>query len=62
MSPEQNQEGRHVQGVMNRRVRCNMLFRELKESNCRSEAAAVLWMRRMLEIFLQMNKGARSLD
>lgn len=47
---------------MARTERREILFRQLKQPHRRSQAPAVLRMFRMLEIFLEMNESARSLD
>ena len=39
-----------------------IFLRELKQSYSRLQAAAVLWMRRMFEVFFQMNKCACRLN
>jgi hypothetical protein len=60
--PQENEKSGDVKGVSHRCVRREMFLRELKESHRRLQASAVLRMRWLLEVFLEMNEGASSLN
>jgi hypothetical protein len=53
---------RDIKGVMAWCKGAEIFFRELKEPDRRTQASAMLRMCRLLEIFLEMNEGARCLD
>ena len=47
---------------MLRRERGEIFLRQLEQSHCRTQTAAVFWVAGMLKIFLKMNKRPRRLD
>ncbi len=51
-----------IKRVMQGSVWRKIFLSELKQSHSRLQAAAVLWMRRMFEVFFQMNKCACRLN
>jgi hypothetical protein len=51
-----------IECVMLWRIRREVLFCQFKQPHRRFQAPPMFRMRRMLEIFLEMNKGARGLD
>ena len=51
-----------IKRVVHGSVWGKIFLRELKQSHSRLQAAAVLWMRRMFEVFLQMNECAGCLN
>ena len=51
-----------VQAMMLRGEDRQVLFRESKQTHGRLQTSAVFWVRWVVEIFLQMNKGAGRLN
>src|SRR4029077_20807673 len=52
----------HIQEVMSRSKGRQVFLREFQQSHCRPQTPAVLWMRWLFEIFLQMNKCTGGLN
>lgn len=59
---QQTAERADIEAVIARRVDRQVLFREAQQTHGGLQTPAMLRMRRLLEIFLEMNKTARRLD